>query len=184
MSLYNIYENTFETLIPEYNNETDNEIEDNELEESINFTLDAEYLERTIEKLYNEDSSETDSIFSDDSDDVILGTDLNDLIIEQKESKILTRCVIIDKIDGCIKRCENLKSFRTLWQLCGVWQIDKESIIEADGALERLGVCNYHFNHDQNYLHDPGFKKKKNINQSIIRHKRCLFCGKLYYFFT
>jgi hypothetical protein len=50
---------------------------------------------------------------------------------------------------------------RKLWQLCGVWQVDGDGISEADGILERLGVCNYHFNHDQNNLHDLGFKRKK-----------------------
>ena len=46
-----------------------------------------------------------------------------------------------------------------------------------------MGVCSYHFNHDQKNLHDPGFKKTKNTGQSILHQKRCLFCEKLFYFF-
>jgi hypothetical protein len=130
------------------------------------------------------DASETG--MSDSSEDLTgseMDTGDSDIVIEQKNAKGLTRCVIVDKLDGCIKRCENSDSFRKLWQLCGVWQVDGDGISEADGILERLGVCNYHFNHDQNNLHDPGFKRKKDTSQSMLR-RRCLYCGKLFYFFT
>ncbi|CAG8500895.1 3373_t:CDS:2 [Funneliformis mosseae] len=60
----------------------------------------------------------------------------DDIIIEQKASKNLTQCVIVNKIDKYIKKCENSKSFRILWQLCNVYQIDRERIIEADSVLE------------------------------------------------
>ncbi|GET52211.1 uncharacterized protein OCT59_010698 [Rhizophagus irregularis] len=180
MSLYNMYENIPEASILEM---FETEIESDESEEPAIFALDEEYLKKIVE-LYTEDTSETDSISTDDNDDLISELCSEDIIIEQKESKILTCCVIVNKIDGCIKRCENSKSFRTLWQLCGVWQIDGESIIEADGILEQLGICSYHFNHDQKNLHNPGFKKTKNTGQSILHRKRCLFCGKLFYFFT
>ncbi|PKK75454.1 hypothetical protein RhiirC2_708101, partial [Rhizophagus irregularis] len=158
-----IYDDNFETEI-----------------EQVTFSLDEEYLKKVIDI---EDTSETDSIFDDDS---ISETDSedNDIIIEQKASKNLTRCVIVDKIEGHIKRCENSKSFRTLWQLCGVYQIDGKSIVEADGVLERLGVCSYHFNNDQKNLHEPGFKQLKDTSQSVLYRRRCLFCEKLYYFFT
>ncbi|RHZ84177.1 hypothetical protein Glove_85g18 [Diversispora epigaea] len=96
-------------LIPtEYeksNNETENDTENKELEETVNFILNEKYLETIIEKLYTENTSETDSIFV--NDDLISKVDLEDIIIEQKESKNLTQCVIVDKIDGYIKRCEN-----------------------------------------------------------------------------
>ncbi|PKY51052.1 hypothetical protein RhiirA4_546331 [Rhizophagus irregularis] len=64
--------------------------------EQDTFSLDEEYLKKVIDI---EDTSETDSIFDDDS---ISETDSedNDIIIEQKTSKNLTRCVIVDKIDG------------------------------------------------------------------------------------
>ncbi|UZO10962.1 uncharacterized protein OCT59_002539 [Rhizophagus irregularis] len=158
-----IYDDNFETEI-----------------EQVTFSLDEEYLKKVINI---EDTSETDSIFDDDS---ISETDSedNDIIIEQKAFKNLTRCVIIDKIEGHIKRCENSKSFRTLWQLCGVYQIDGKSIVEADGVLERLGVCSYHFNNNQKNLHEPGFKQLKDTSRSVFYRRRCSFCEKLYYFFT
>ncbi|PKK56971.1 hypothetical protein RhiirC2_798932, partial [Rhizophagus irregularis] len=142
-----IYDDNFETEI-----------------EQVTFSLDEEYLKKVIDI---EDTSETDSIFDDDS---ISETDSedNDIIIEQKASKNLTRCVIVDKIEGHIKRCENSKSFRTLWQLCGVYQIDGKSIVEADGVLEWLDVCSYHFNNNQKNLHELGFKQLKDTSQSKI----------------
>ncbi|GBC48336.2 hypothetical protein GLOIN_2v1880892 [Rhizophagus irregularis DAOM 181602=DAOM 197198] len=151
-----IYDDNFETEI-----------------EQVTFSLDEEYLKKVIDI---EDTSETDSIFDDDS---ISETDSedNDIIIEQKASKNLTRCVIVDKIEGHIKKCENSKSFRTLWQLCGVYQIDGKSIVEADGVLERLGVCSYHFNNDQKNLHEPGFKQLKDTSQSIIERNVQVVCN-------
>ncbi|RGB21398.1 hypothetical protein C1646_778128 [Rhizophagus diaphanus] len=135
-----IYDNNFETEI-----------------EQVTFSLDEEYLKKVNDI---EDTSETDSIFDDDS---ISETDSedNDIIIEQKASKNLTRC-----------------------QLCGVYQIDGKSIVEADGVLEWLGVCSYHFNNDQKNLHELGFKQLKDTSQSVLYRRRCLFCEKLYYFFT
>jgi hypothetical protein len=67
-------------------------------------------------------------------------------------------CVLIDKVDGKIQKCKNTESFRTLWQLVGVWQIDNKKILEVNGFLEKLGVCSYHFNHNQNKLHDSKIK--------------------------
>ncbi|EXX53692.1 uncharacterized protein OCT59_028376 [Rhizophagus irregularis] len=85
-----IYDDNFETEI-----------------EQVTLSLDEKYLKKVIDI---EDTSETDSIFDDDS---ISETDSedNDIIIEQKASKNLIRCVIVDKIEGHIKRCENSKSF-------------------------------------------------------------------------
>ncbi len=95
-------------------------------DEPVTFSLDEEYLEKITNELYIENISETSSIPDDNNPISETNSEDHDIIIEQKESKTLTRCVIVDKIDGCIKRCENLKSFRTLWQLCEVWQIDEE----------------------------------------------------------
>ena len=105
MSLYNIYENIPETSIfntqntlllvkhEKWDSETVSETEYDELEE---FNLDKEYLKKIFEELYTEDTSETDSISADDDDDdddddedLILEADSEDMIIEQKESKIL-----------------------------------------------------------------------------------------------
>ncbi|RHZ85388.1 hypothetical protein Glove_66g74 [Diversispora epigaea] len=126
LEIFNTQSTSLPTEYEKYSNETENKTENNKLGESVNFALDEKYLETIIEKLYTENTSETDSIFADD-----------DLISEA--------------------------------DLCGVWQIDGESIIEENGELKQLGVCSYHFNHDQKNLHDPGFKKTKNTNQSILR---------------
>ena len=86
----------------------------------VTFSLDKEYLEKITNKLYVENVSKISSI--PDDNNLILETNSKDydIIIEQKESKTLTRCVIVNKIDGYIKKYENLKSFRILWQLCEV----------------------------------------------------------------
>ncbi|PKY60572.1 hypothetical protein RhiirA4_484427 [Rhizophagus irregularis] len=106
----------------------------------------------------------------------------SDIIIEQKKSKNLTSCVLIDKVDGKIQKCKNTESFRTLWQLVGVWQIDNEKILEVGDSLEKLEVCSYHFNHDQNKLHDSKIKRTSSTADSILHRRRCLFCEKLFYF--
>ncbi|PKY54236.1 hypothetical protein RhiirA4_472919 [Rhizophagus irregularis] len=77
----------------------------------------------------------------------------------------LTSCVLIDKVDGKIQKCKNTESFRTLWQLVGVWQIDNKKILE-------------------NKLHDSKIKRTSSTVASILRRRRCLFCGKLFYFFS
>jgi hypothetical protein len=79
--------------------------------EQVTFSLDEEYLKKVIEESSIEDTSETESIF--DNDDSVSETDSedNDIIIKQTAFKDLTQCVIVDKIDGHIKRCENSKSF-------------------------------------------------------------------------
>uniref|UniRef100_U9SKP9 Uncharacterized protein n=1 Tax=Rhizophagus irregularis (strain DAOM 181602 / DAOM 197198 / MUCL 43194) TaxID=747089 RepID=U9SKP9_RHIID len=130
-----MYENIPEASILEM---FETEIESDESEEPAIFALDEEYLKKIVE-LYTEDTSETDSISTDDNDDLISELCSEDIIIEQKESKILTCCVIVNKIDGCIKRCENSKSFRTLWQLCGVWQIDGEKKESDEKEYEEIG---------------------------------------------
>ncbi len=83
-------------------------------DEPVTFSLDEEYLEKIINELYIENVSETSSIPDDNNLISETNSEDYDIIIEQKESKTLTHCVIVDKIDGYIKRCENLKSFRTL----------------------------------------------------------------------
>ncbi|CAG8668248.1 13746_t:CDS:2, partial [Funneliformis mosseae] len=95
ISLYNIYEN-----IPEASNLEifENEIEIDELEKPAIFALDEKYLTKIFDKLYIEDTSEMDSISTDDDNDLISESCSEELIIEQKESKILTHCVI--QIDG------------------------------------------------------------------------------------
>ncbi|GBB94238.1 hypothetical protein RclHR1_23180003 [Rhizophagus clarus] len=94
------------------NNNTDAEtIYDNfETEiEQITFSLDEEYLKKVIDI---EDTSETDSsIYDNDNSISEIDSEDNDIIIEQKMAKNLTWCVIVDKINGYVRRYKNSKSF-------------------------------------------------------------------------
>ncbi|CAB4409047.1 unnamed protein product [Rhizophagus irregularis] len=172
--------NTLETIENEFNIDFINEINTNRT------VFEQETFEINETDIGFDENFESDSefdSFESEDEEIPDNNDESDIIIEQKKSNNLTSCVLINKIDGKIQRCKNKESFRTLWQLVGVWQIDNEGVSEVNGSLEKLGVCSYHFNHDQNKLHDSNFKKKKSTASSILCRRRCLFCGKLFYFF-
>src|SRR5581483_5623097 len=86
-----------------------------------------------------DDSFESDEFneFESENEESLDNNDEDDIIIEQNKTNNLTSCVIIDKIDGKIQKCKNIESFRTLWQLVGVWQINEKKILEVDGSLEK-----------------------------------------------
>ena len=74
--------------------------------------------------------------------------------------------------------CTN-KSYRSLKNCVGVWEVNSKIINEADGRPEILGVCETHFHIDQNSkMHSPGIKQLKPIDLAVIICKRCLFCYK------
>ena len=104
--------------------------------------------------------------------------------ISQIVNNNLNSCALIDYIDGDIKKCNATNKFRGLWQLIGTWQLDTDTVKQAEGQLENLGVCYSHFMFDQNKLHSEGIKKNKNISQSFISHRRCLYCGNNFYIFN
>jgi hypothetical protein len=82
--------------------------------EPVTFSLDENYLEKVAGQCG--DASETG--MSDSSEDLTgseMDTGDSDIVIEQKNAKGLTRCVIVDKLDGYIKRCE--KAMATLWSM-------------------------------------------------------------------
>ncbi|RHZ77244.1 hypothetical protein Glove_184g123 [Diversispora epigaea] len=117
----------------------------------------------------NEDIDNFIETTNNDIDNFIETTNNDiDIIIKKESSLALTPCVVIDKINGTIQHCK----------------IDKKSVENVKLKLENLGVCSNHFNFDQNRLHDKGDKKLKSISESIIRKRRCLFCGNYYYFFS
>jgi len=125
-------------------------IEDyNSFYEPVIFSLDENYLEEVINDQC-EDADEASRISECSKDSS--GSEINmvdlDIVIKQEDAKSLTCCVIVDRLDRCIKRCVNSESFQKLWQLCRVWQVDGDGISKADGILEQLGICSYHFNHD------------------------------------
>ena len=76
------------------------------------------------------------------------------------------------------------EKLRGLWQLVGMWQLDKSMVEGVSGNLDKLGVCYSHFMFDQNKLHSEGTKKLKSSLESLIHSRRCRFCGINYYFFS
>ena len=97
--------------------------------------------------------------------------------IPQTTGKTLSACAIVDIIDGEIKCCEGTEKLRRLWQLVGMWQLDKLMVEGVDGDLDKLGVCYSHFMFDQNKLHSEGTKRLKSTLESLIHSRRCRFCG-------
>jgi hypothetical protein len=108
----------------------------------------------------------------------------NDVNIPQTTRKTLSPCVVVDIIDGKIKCCGGTEKLRGLWQLVGMWQLDKSMVEGVNGDLDKLGVCYSHFMFDQNKLHSEGTKKLKSASESLIHSRRCRFCGINYYFFS
>ena len=68
-------------------------------------------------------------------------------------------------------------NLRQLWQAIGTWE-------ENANALDRLGVCYYHFLFDQNQLHTRGLKQTCSVDKSIVHFHICLFCNKKKSFFS
>ncbi|RHZ70785.1 hypothetical protein Glove_267g24 [Diversispora epigaea] len=183
-NIVNLNEDSFETQTVD---ESCINIDENDIDEVVLVSKIFEFNEIEIEcneNLESDSEYNFESNSSDNKKELENQDDENDIIIEQKLSNNLTPCVIIDKIDRKIQRCKNVESFQKLWQLIGVWQIDSNVILEANGFLKNLGVCSYHFNHDQNKLHNSKDKQLKSTSVSILNRCRCLFCRKLFYFFT
>ena len=96
----------------------------------------------------------------------------------------MSACAVVDIIDERIKCCGETENLRGLWQLVGMWQLDKSTVEGVDGNLDKLGVCYSHFMFDQNKLHSEGTKKLKSSLESLIHPRRCRYCGINYYFFS
>ncbi len=96
----------------------------------------------------------------------------------------LSKCVLIDVIDGKLQQCNLDVNLQDLWQLIDIWQLDNHAILQAGKDLDKLGICYIHFMFDQNQLHELGIKGRKDVRQSLIHSHRCRFCGKNYYFFS
>src|SRR6266498_2307468 len=104
--------------------------------------------------------------------------------IPQTKEKALSACAVVDIIDGEIKCCGKTEKLRGLWQLVGMWQLDKLMVESVGKDLDKLGVCYSHFMFDQNKLHLGGTKKLRSTSESLIHSRRCQFCGINYYFFS
>ena len=65
--------------------------------------------------------------------------------ISQITEKTLSACAVVDIIDGEIKCCGGTDKLYELWQLVGMWQLDKSIVEGVNGNLDKLGVCYSHF---------------------------------------
>ncbi|PKC17135.1 hypothetical protein RhiirA5_369304 [Rhizophagus irregularis] len=103
-------------------------------------------------------------------------------IMDEILSTPLSSCVIIDTINGKLQTC-GINSKKNISQLVGTWQIDTDNATKfLDGKIN-LGVCMSHFNYDQKN-HSNQAKKLRKTEDSIVHKRRCLFCGKNYFFFS
>lgn len=162
--------------IPENDDDTNlfTEIAINKAKKLLNEKNEFENIEET-----EDIDLEIESIASTKSTD-----DEYEIEIPQIAGSHLTSCALIDKIDGKIQRCGDIKSLRGIMQLIGIWQLDNNAINEAGKEIENLGVCQQHFMFDQNRLHKKGTKQELNINNNYLHRKRCRFCGLNFYFYS
>ena len=159
-----------------------------ECEDDFTFLQDQNAFE-TAHLLFQESTSSSDSEeWESDSAAHSIVTESteaeNDMNIPQTKEKTLSACAVVDIIDGEIKCCGGTEKLRGLWQLVGMWQLDKSMVEGVSGNLDKLGVCYSHFMFDQNKLHSEGTKKLKTSLESLIHSRRCRFCGINYYFFS
>lgn len=76
------------------------------------------------------------------------------------------------------QRCGNKEgNIRQLRNLIGTWQVDRDVIREVDGNLQKLGVCDLHFQFDNKYLHNSKEKQLKKFEMGIIQWRRCISCN-------
>ncbi|RHZ88408.1 hypothetical protein Glove_23g145 [Diversispora epigaea] len=110
-----------------------------------------------------EDTEDTDSEIESIVSTIVtknIDDDNYEIEIPQTAGSHLTSCALIDKIDGKIQRCGDIKNLRGIVQLIGIWQLDDNTVNEA------------------------GAKQEQNIINSYLHRKRCRFCGLNFYFFS
>ena len=146
----------------------------------------------TLTDEYDTSNVDSESVYSEDSENNILDQESNDEtfekneIIDDIEQTKFTPCVIIDVIGGKFQRCGGMGKLRQLRNLFGTWQVDRDAIKEVDGVLSKLGVCDSHFQFDNKYLHKnkSQHKQTKEFNEGIIQWRRCISCNKYVTFFS
>ncbi|PKB93408.1 hypothetical protein RhiirA5_382840 [Rhizophagus irregularis] len=100
--------NTLETIENEFNIDFINEINTNRT------VFEQETFEINETDIGFDENFESDSefdSFESEDEEILDNNDESDIIIEQKKSNNLTSCVLIDKIDGKIQRCKNIKHY-------------------------------------------------------------------------
>jgi hypothetical protein len=91
-------------------------------------------------------------------------------------------CVII--LSSSLGHYGSTKDLWRLWQLVKMWEVDGSTIEAQKKQLENLGVCYKHFLYNQNQLHESGVKQKTSVENSILHHCHCCFCGINKYFYS
>src|SRR6266511_4278930 len=81
--------------------------------------------------------------------------------------------------EGYVVACTK-KSFWSLQQCVGAWEINPEIIGKVGDRSAKHGVCDSHFHLDQKpKFHSPGLKKHTPLTSSQIKQRKCLFCSKM-----
>ncbi|EXX67680.1 uncharacterized protein OCT59_000989 [Rhizophagus irregularis] len=198
--------NLFDSL---FENFTEGSEESNNYVDSDNVSDDYEFLDPCIDleecnvSFLHKIFIDNDEISSSDSDnyefdlesegeseiesqnDIYNNSGEFDEIINNIEQKELTACVVIDFFDGKFQRCGNKEgNIRQLRNLIGTWQVDRDVIREVDGNLQKLGVCDLHFQFDNKYLHNSKEKQLKKFEMGMIQWRRCISCNKYVTFFS
>jgi hypothetical protein len=109
-------------------------------------------------------------------------------ISNKKRSTELTPCVIVDLIEGEVKRCNSTDQLRPLYNMLGIWEIDtNDPTIENKTNCNQLGACHHHIFWDQNSIH-PHLKSDVPLNNkeipNMVQIHLCLFCRKKKSFFS
>ena len=158
-------DNVFYDDISEYEDNDVNDFFDNipEYEEDFTFLQDqnsfeaAYYLFQESTSSSNSEEWENDSAIQ--SSIITESTEAeNDISIPQTTDKTgLSACAVVDIIDERIKCCGETENLRGLWQLVGMWQLDKSTVEGVDGNLDKLGfviviLCLIRINYIQKVL--------------------------------
>ncbi|RHZ78996.1 hypothetical protein Glove_152g51 [Diversispora epigaea] len=97
--------------------------------------------EEDLSKWETDSESLIDENIEHENEREILQTEYeNEKEILQIENNNLKPCAVIDYIDGNIKKCGATNKLRKLWQLVGTWQLDTDTVEQAEGQLENLVV--------------------------------------------
>ena len=151
---------------------------DNNENSSSSSESDENEVELTESDLESENENENELSPSNNNEEF-------DEIITTLEQKEVTACVIVDIVNGKFERCGQKKgNIRQLRNLLGTWQVDRDAVKEVNGNLEKLGVCDFHFQFDNKYLHKIQEKKVKNFEMGVIQWRRCIACDKYVTFFS
>ncbi|GES98166.1 hypothetical protein GLOIN_2v1793246 [Rhizophagus clarus] len=178
----------FDELAFKFNNVL-NDMLAHENEEDSEIESYADEYDHDIEIELEQDNNENDddNELEEESDEIIPDEfDMSEGSINKKYNvqAAISPCVIIDNIQGTIKRCNETYKLRRLRNLLGTWQIDRDAVQQVDSNYLKLGVCDSHFLYDQNQIHNPKEKIFTELTDALVQHRRCIGCKKYVTFFS